>query len=540
MELVLVGLPGCGKSAVGRRVAHARHAEFVDLDAAIEARAGAPLAAIFEREGEAGFRLHEAAAIDALGPPDRGHPLTRVIATGGGAVVAPRNRWRLFRDRRIAWLDAPNDLLARRLERSPTPRPLLTGRDPILALEALRAARGRFYAAAPRLDAVGRPDEVAPRVEALLRGPTPPLVLLDAMTAVGELVLGLDLAGAVVARVLDDLVARRVAVVSEPTAWRLHGERLAASLAAPRRFVEPLLLPRGERAKSFAALERAVRELARRHHERGDPLVTVGGGAVGDTGGLVAALYARGLPLIHVPTTLLGQIDSAIGGKTAIDIPEGKNLVGAFHQPRAIVLDIGLLATLPARQRRAALGEAVKMAALGDEGLFELLERDGRALAAGQPGAVDSGALAELVERCAWAKVEVVLADEREADRRLSLNLGHSIGHALEGASGYRGLLHGEAVALGLRGAVAVGLALGVTPAARARRILALLDHLGLGRTAPAVPAADVRGRLAADKKVAGGRLRWVLPTATGIAVRTDVPDAAVDAGLAAALGGAA
>ena len=540
MELVLIGLPGSGKSAVGRRLAQAHHAEFIDLDAAIETLAGAPPAVIFEREGEAAFRAHEAAAIEALGEPDRGHPLKRVIATGGGAVVAPRNRWRLFRDRRVVWLDAPDEVLVRRLERSPTPRPLLAGRDPVRALEGLRTARLRFYAAAPRVDAIGRPDEVAPRVERSLRGAAPSLTLLDAETRVGELVLGLDMAGEAVARVLDDLGATRVAVVSEPAAWRLHGERLAARLAAPGRLVEPLLLPRGERAKSFAALERAVRELARRHHERTDPVVTIGGGAVGDTGGLVAALYVRGVPLIQVPTTLLGQIDSSIGGKTAIDIPEGKNLVGAFHQPRAIVLDVGLLATLPPRQRRAALGEAVKMAALGDEALFDLLERDGRALAAGSPRAVESGALAELVERCAWAKVEVVLADEREADRRMALNLGHSIGHALEGASGYHGLLHGEAVALGLRGAVAVGLALGVTPAARGQRILALLDHLGLGMAAPSVPAAEVRVRLASDKKVAGGRLRWVLPTATGIAVRADVPDAAVDAGLAAALRGAA
>ncbi len=540
MELVLIGLPGSGKSAVGRRLAHAHHAEFVDLDAAIETLAGAPPAVIFEREGEGAFRAHEAAAIEALGEPHRGHPLTRVIATGGGAVVAPRNRWRLFRDRRVVWLDAPDGVLVRRLERSPTPRPLLAGRDPLRALEGLRSARLRFYAAAPRVDAIGRPDEVTPRVERSLRGAAPSLTLLDADTRVGELVLGLDMAGEAVARVLADLGATRVAVVSEPAAWRLHGERLAARLAAPGRLVEPLLLPRGERAKSFATLERAVRELARRHHERGDPLVTIGGGAVGDTGGLVAALYARGVPFIQVPTTLLGQIDSSIGGKTAIDIPEGKNLVGAFHQPRAIVLDVGLLATLPPRQRRAALGEAVKMAALGDDALFDLLERDGRAIAAGSPRAVESGALAEMVERCAWAKVEVVLADEREADRRMALNLGHSIGHALESASGYRGLLHGEAVALGLRGAVAVGLALGVTPQARGQRILALLDHLGLGMSAPSVAAAEVRVRLASDKKVAGGRLRWVLPTATGIAVRADVSDAAVDAGLAAALRGEA
>src|SRR5207244_2409534 len=161
------------------------------------------------------------------------------------------------------------------------------------------------------------------------------------------------------------------------------------------------------------------------------PLICIGGGALGDAGGLLAALWLRGVPAIHVPTTLVAQIDSSIGGKTAVDLPEGKNLIGAFHQPAAVVIDVAAVRTLPERERRAALGEAVKMAALGDERLFALLESDGEAIATGSADAFASGAVAELVERSAWAKVEVVLADERESQAtggRIALNLGHSAG----------------------------------------------------------------------------------------------------------------
>ncbi len=230
---------------------------------------------------------------------------------------------------------------------------------------------------------------------------------------------------------------------------------------------------------------------------RGEPLVAIGGGALGDTAGFLAATYLRGVPIIHVPTTLVAQIDSSIGGKTGVDLPEGKNLVGAFHQPAAVVIDVDALRTLPERHRRAALGEAVKMGALGDARLLELLEADGPAIARGDDAVFASGAVAELVERCAWAKVAVVLADEREHDPtggRITLNLGHSIGHAVEAAAGYGDLLHGEAVAYGLRAATRIGVELGVTPPERATRIGALLDTLELAREPAPLPAgADPR-----------------------------------------------
>ncbi len=384
-------------------------------------------------------------------------------------------------------------MLAQRLRRSPHVRPLVTGRDPIGTLRDLAMRRERFYAAASlRLSGVTEVMGVVEAIEARLAAPTAleATTLLRAATPIGRLLIGDGIAAAGVDEALRRLEARRAVLVSEPGAWAAVGASLADGLVAGGWDVIPLTLPEGEAAKRLSVVEAAASDLARLRLERDEPIVSIGGGALGDTAGFLAATYLRGVPVIHVPTTLVAQINSAIGGKTAVDLPEGKNLVGAFHQPAAIVIDVAALRTLPERQRRAALGEAVKMAALGDERLFELLERDGPAIALGEPGAFDRGVVAELVERSAWAKVEVVLADERErgaAGGRITLNLGHSLGHAVEAAAGYGDLLHGEAVAYGLRAACRIGLAVGVTPPDRADRIGRLLDQLDLGPDSPAL-----------------------------------------------------
>jgi len=381
--------------------------------------------------------------------------------------------------------------------------------------------------------------QVVARIEKTLALPEPGgTALLRADTSIGRISLGHGDARAALAGVLAETGAHRVAVVSEPRAWRLHGSALADGLAADGLDVVPLLVPGGERAKRLTAYGRLLRQLAERRLERRDPIVAIGGGAVGDSVGFAAATYLRGVPLVHVPTTLLAQIDSAIGGKTGIDIPEGKNLAGAFYQPRGIVIDVALLATLPARQRRAALGEAVKYAALGDERLFALLEAEGSLLTARRASPESAEVLVEAVERCAWWKVEVVRHDERETAGRITLNLGHSLGHAIEAAAGFGRIAHGEAVAHGLRGAVAIGRALDVTPRERATRITALLDRLGQAVDPPGVEAPVVRELLERDKKHAGGRLQWVLPVESGVVVRSDVPEAAVRRGIEAALAG--
>ncbi|HET9853236.1 MAG TPA: bifunctional shikimate kinase/3-dehydroquinate synthase [Candidatus Limnocylindrales bacterium] len=525
MELVVVGLPGSGKTAIGRRVASRNGATFVDLDEEIERAAGLRIPEIFERDGEPGFRERERAAIEALGAPDQSSDLARVIAPGGGAIVDPRNRWRLFRGRRTVWLDVRPEVVAQRLRRSPTVRPLVAGRDPMGAVRDLADARARFYAAATRVPGVAEMQSVVDAVHALVKAPARAgTVLLRAETRLGKLVIGHGMLAAEVDVALHDLGARRAIVVSEPGAWGAVGSRLTGDLASRGWPVERVMLPQGEPAKRLSIVETAASELATLRVERGEPLIAVGGGALGDTAGFLAATYLRGVPFIQVPTTLVAQLDSSIGGKTGVDLPEGKNLVGAFHQPAAIIADIAVLGSLDVRQRRAALGEAVKMAALGDERLFETLEAEGPAIASGEPSATESGALAEVVERAAWAKVEVVLADEKEAGPRMALNLGHSLGHAIEAAAGFRDLLHGEAVGYGLRAAVRLGAKRGVTPAEKSARIELLLDQLELGVAPLDLDFAAVLDHLAADKKHQAGALRWVLPSGSGHALDDDVP----------------
>jgi shikimate kinase/3-dehydroquinate synthase len=530
VDVVLVGLPGSGKSAVGRRLAQRHHVPFMDLDERIEARAGRRIPEIFEEEGEAAFRAHERAAIGELGEADASTAVSRVVATGGGAVVDPRNRWALYRGRMAVWLDGRPEVLAQRLRRSPNVRPLIVGRDPVAAVRDLAARRERFYAAAAvRINGVAEVHGVLGAVQLAVTQPrTSATKLLDAETKLGRYVLGEHVATDEIAATLRRLDARRAVIVSEPGAWAAAGAGIADGLATRGWSVEPVMLPQGEDAKRLSVIEDAARELARLRVERRDPMVAIGGGALGDAAGFLAATFLRGIPLIHVPTTLVAQVDSSIGGKTGVDLPEGKNLVGAFHQPAAVVIDVALLATLPERDRRAALGEAVKMAVLGDERLFALLEADGDAIARGETSVFERGTVAELVERAGWAKVEIVSGDEREQapdGGRILLNLGHSLGHAVEAAGGYRDLLHGEAVAYGLRAACAIGEAVGVTPVERSRRIGTLLDALALA-TEPLPYALDtVLDHLAADKKHAAGRLRWVLPTESGVEIRDDVPE---------------
>ena len=528
MDVVLVGLPGSGKTAIGRRLANRHGAAFVDLDDWVEATTGRRIPEIFAQDGEAAFRRLERDAVLALGPPDAAPGLRRVISPGGGAVMDPRNRWALYRGRVALWLDVRPEVLAQRLRRSPTVRPLIQGPDPLGRIRQLAASRERFYGAARRLDglaAVTSVVDVANRLAA--DGPPSSTTLLRARTPVGELVVGEGVAADAVSTALRRLEARRAILVSEPGAWTAFGAELADALHAAGWPIETVMLPAGEDAKRLSVIETAARDLARLRVERREPLVAVGGGALGDPAGFLAAVYLRGVPWIQVPTTLVAQVDSSIGGKTGVDLPEGKNLLGAFHHPASIILDVAALRPLPERQLRAALGEVVKMAALGDDALFATLESDGEAVARGARAAFESGVVAEVVERPAWAKVAVVSADEREqgsAGGRITLNLGHTVAHALEAVDGYTDLLHGEAVAYGTRAAVRIGMALGVTPAPRAARVEGLLTRLSLGTSPLPYPADAVVAATGTDKKHAEGRLRWVLPTGDGVIVRDDVP----------------
>jgi shikimate kinase len=341
MDVVLVGLPGSGKSAVGRRLAHRHGAAFVDLDDAIEKEAGRAISEIFAADGEEAFRALERRAVADLGPADPDPAVRTVVATGGGAIIDPRNRWELYRHRLPIWLDVRPEVLAQRLRRSPNVRPLMVGRDPMGTIRDLARDRERFYSAAHRLNGVAELASIVERADELATQSPPssgPTFLLRGRSLGGDLVVGEGIAANVVGDALRGLRARRAIIVSEPGAWDAAGAAIAAALADDGWPVERILLPQGEAAKSLAVIEEAAGSLAALRAERGEPLVAIGGGALGDAAGFLAATWLRGVPVIQVPTTLVAQIDSAIGGKTGVDLPAGKNLVGAFHPPAAIVV----------------------------------------------------------------------------------------------------------------------------------------------------------------------------------------------------------
>jgi len=535
-NLALVGLPGVGKSSLGRRLAAQLNVPLLDLDRSVIASTGVAkdsVEGIFAREGEAGFRIRERSAVTALDevtPPAGGAAaalgIGRIVALGGGTLVDPRNRWVISQVARILWLDAPDAVIAGRLRTARVVRPLMKRENPEGSLRTLRAERSRFYAIGARLESKKSPGTLAvPAIELLQNSPRGSgRLLLSAALPSGQWDLGVGIATESLLRVLRTRNARRVVLVSEPNAERAIGATIAASLKRAKINVTPLTLKSGESAKQLTVIDDAARTLAAAGIERGDLIVAVGGGALTDTAGLLAALYLRGIDWVAVPTTLAAQLDASLGGKTGVDLPEGKNLVGAFHQPIAVIADLDALRSLPTREIVAAMGEAVKIALLGEDRLFTLLEECATRIAAGDPSLHEDGTYAEIVERAGWWKCTVVAGDEREAGLRMSLNLGHTLGHALEQAANYKGILHGEAVGYGLRAALAIGQALGVTPAARASRALALLDTLGLG-VAPRreSPTALVEAATR-DKKVAGGKIRWVLATERAFKIRDDVP----------------
>jgi 3-dehydroquinate synthase len=266
-----------------------------------------------------------------------------------------------------------------------------------------------------------------------------------------------------------------------------------------------------ERAKSLATVEHLCRQLVRAGADRRAVLVALGGGVVGDVAGFVAASYLRGIALVHLPTTLVAQADSAIGGKTGVNLPEGKNLVGAFYQPRLVVADPATLITLPGRQYRSGLYEVIKYGVIGDAELFSFLEHNWDALVKQKPAA-----LAWVLPRCIRAKAEVVRRDERESGLREILNFGHTVGHALESVTAYAEFLHGEAVGWGMMAATLMAVALGRLGPGEAARILRLIAKVGPLPALPRVSASRLLQAMRADKKARGGHLRFVLPRRIG------------------------
>ena len=562
-RIVLIGFMASGKSAVAAALADRLGWRAIDTDDLIEFDSGRNIPDLFAGEGEPAFRARERVAVSQAAAESQ-----VVVATGGGVWLDADNRAALCHEGFIVGLEARLDtILARHAATEmgrPDARPLLAGGDPIVRIQQLKAQRQPFYAL---VDATVHTDETP--VDAVVDE------ILDALRRDGRRVIasqarrhafadgpGVELATSVdygpgvaatvatpggsypiycdwglldrMPEILDRVgVSGRIFIVTDETVDDLYAQPIALALEEAGRDVVVMPVAGGERNKNLAALEGLYADFATERAERRDAVIAVGGGVVTDLAGTVAATYLRGMALVHVPTTLLGMVDAAIGGKVAVDLPQGKNLVGAFYQPRAVVADIATLATLPPRELRAGYGEVIKHAFIRDAAMLDELERDAELLLNlnGPPtghGEGDRERAVSLIGRNIAIKAAIVSADERESDLRMVLNYGHTIGHALEAVTGYGALLHGEAVALGMMGAVRIGQAAGLLDAALVQRHEAILQRFGLPTSVDPAFGVELEAVLEAmqsDKKVSAGAVRWILLEGVGSpALRDDIP----------------
>ncbi len=540
-SVVLVGMMGAGKTSVGKRLAAKLGLPFVDADAEIEAGAQLTISEIFERFGELYFREGERKVIARL---LNGGPA--VLATGGGAFMNATTRQNIAKHGVSIWLKPSFDILLARV-RKKSNRPLLKTADPEQTLRRLLGERTPTYALADFtiesldgshdtvVDAILRRlgatlgEDVAPVQEARRKVEVP----LGARAY--SILIGpglLDEAGAEIARIAP-LV--HCAIVTDARVAPLYLDRLGASLDQAGLRSTPIVCPPGEATKCYAEFARVCDALIEARVERRDVVIALGGGVIGDLAGFCAASLRRGVRLVQIPTTLLAQVDSSVGGKTGINSRHGKNLIGAFHQPSLVLADTLCLDTLSERDFRAGYAEAVKYGLIGDRGFFEFLESNWRDAFAGGPARVEAIAVS-----CA-AKSRVVAADETEQGERALLNLGHTFGHALERLTGYDSarLVHGEGVAIGMVSAFRFSRDLGLCSGQDATRVEAHMKAVGLPtrmRDIPGFDASpqDVLAAMRQDKKIDRGRLTFILARGIGESfVARDVDEASVSAFLA-------
>jgi 3-dehydroquinate synthase len=491
--IALVGLPGSGKTTLGRRLAAGLGWELRDTDAEVERRTGRSPAQILDAEGEAAFRRVELSTLTEL----LEEPRAAVIACGGGLFSEPAARRGLLEGAWVVALDAPDAILLDRLG-SASDRPLLRG-DVVGRLAELRRRRERAHAEAHlHVDTAAASPEAAEAAIRALAGAIP----VPAGGSAYPVIVGEGAADQVDVHLPAD--CRRVAVVGDLSVEGV-ARRIAERISVSGREAAVVPLAGGEAVKSWAAAGRLLERLAALRLGRRDAVVAVGGGSIGDLAGFAAASYCRGIAWVVVPSTLLAMVDSSIGGKTGVNLRAAKNLAGAFWQPRAVLADPALLGTLPHRELTSGLGEVAKYAMIADTDLPALLDGGLERALGGDPPT-----LGAIIRRCAAVKAEVVGRDPRESGLRAVLNYGHTVAHAIEAAAGYGRLTHGEAVAAGMRVAGRLSAELAGLPVVDLEWQDDLLDRLAL----PPLPALDpgaVLRRLGHDKKSVGGEARWVL-----------------------------
>lgn len=508
-NLVLTGFMGTGKSSVARCVAERLGRPFIDMDEVIVERVGKTIPEIFQLFGERTFREIERGLSEEL---SRQSGL--VIATGGGCLIDEHNRKQFMQSGLVICLDCEAEQIVQRLQ-GDSSRPLLWGDSPEQRVRDLLAQRRQAYSRIPHhIDTTHRSiKEVAEDVIRLYQAQPE---IWPVKTPHGEYPIHFIPGG--LAFIGDLLKAQNIrsnpAIVSDENVWPSYGATLMESLSSRGYRPHAIVLPAGEGHKTLDTVRLLYERFLEGGLDRGSVVIALGGGVITDMAGFAAATFMRGIPLVQVPTTLLGMVDASVGGKVAVDLPQGKNLVGAFVEPLFVLIDPNTLTSLPEIEYKAGLAEIIKAGIIGDPELFALLERSDT-----------SPSARELIRRALRVKIEIVQEDPYEQGRRAVLNLGHTFAHAYEVLEGYR-LHHGLAVSMGMVKAALLAEERGLCSAETRARIINALRAHGLPTEPPPHDAASVYAAMGSDKKRRSGRLRFILPRAIGDVIIDDaVPE---------------
>lgn len=499
-SIVITGFMGTGKSTIARRVARALNRSLVDTDELIMQRAGMSIADIFAQQGEPAFRALEAAVCAEFAAQTE-----LVIATGGGMLVSPSNREIMLRSAIVVCLGARPETIEARLAGS-------VGRPLAAQWRELYEARAPAYAALPYHVATDdcTPDEAASAVLDLLDGVLP----VESPDGRYDIVVRRGLLNTLKDDAAHYGLTGRVAVVTNTTLAPLLGEAVTAAL--PDAVL--LTMPDGEQYKTVETVTQLYSQMVQSGLDRSATVLALGGGVAGDSAGYAAATYMRGVRLVQAPTTLLAMVDSSVGGKVGVDLPDGKNLVGAFKQPAWVLIDPDTLQTLPMREIRCGMAEVIKHGLIADPGLLDLVRAlpwAAQGTAAERPTADMVDGLAALLARAVSVKIAVVQRDPFEQGERMHLNLGHTFGHAIEQVSGYA-WPHGEAVGLGLIAAATLSARLGLCPPDVVEQVHEVTRLAGLPQALGPLDLEAVYLAMAADKKWQAGKSRFVLLEAAG------------------------
>ena len=525
-NIVFIGMPGSGKSAVGQIVARWLGWPLLDTDELVARRAGRSIAEIFAQEGEPGFRRLEREAVRQVARAQRA-----VVATGGGVILNPDNMSDLRRRGWIVALTADADVLLARVGQDGGGRPLLAA-DPAGRMQALLAERAPRYAEADLvLDGTRPAEDLAREVLAALQRQAVETVTVD----LGERAYPVRVGDGILDLLGWELRGRfpggQAVVLTHPRLAIRFGARVERVLGAAGFTRVAVAVPEGERSKSLRRAAAVIDQMAAAGIDRSGIVIALGGGVIGDLAGFIAGTYMRGLALVQVPTTLLAQVDSAIGGKAAVNHPRAKNLIGVFHQPALVLADVDAVRALGVREVRSGLAEVIKYGMACDAEVLAFVESHLEALLRRE-----SEALVRCVRSCAAVKARIVAEDERERGPRRLLNYGHTVGHALE-ITAEGALAHGEAIAVGMQVEARLAERLGLAPAETVERQETLLRRAGLPTRVPAdgPPDAAILEAIRLDKKVQRGEWRFTLVREPGRGVIDQVvPEALVREVLAA------